>query len=126
MIGSTDVIGNATTIGSLPIDPAAEPSKGQQAPVSSQQEVEFYRQSQAEFELENNRQNLGWLGGIFGGKESAPTNIVGLAVGVALFGLLVSAFCAPTQSMADLQKYLGGIITTGIGFLAGTATSSKK
>jgi hypothetical protein len=73
-MGEADLSGE---IGTAVITPEAEPNSPAPAQVSAKQEADFYTDAKRQYDLENNRQNLGTLGGFFGANSSAPTNIAG-------------------------------------------------
>jgi hypothetical protein len=113
-------------IGSASIDPSAEPQRSKAAAVSGQQEAEFFNKGKTEFELENNRQNLGSVGSFFGTNSAAPINIAGFVVAISLIGfLIVTFFFADAKGTPDSQKLLIGLISSGMAFIFG-ASSTKK
>lgn len=114
----------STGIGAVSIDPGAEPNAHQPAVVSAQQETEFFRESGAQFQLQHNRQNLGFLGKFFGSSASAPTNIAGIVVIVALLILGASLFVGGDAEITEARKLLFGLITSALAFIFGAA--SKK
>lgn len=111
-------------IGSLPIDPGAEPLQKVPAVVTGQEETEFYKQAGAQERLRHNEQNLGYLGKFFGSNSSAPTNIAGLVVICSLIILVISLFFTGNSEMAEARKWLIGLITSALSFIFGAA--SKK
>lgn len=108
----------------LRIDPDAESSSSVVSQVSAKQENAFFALGAAEYQLEQNRLNLGWLGKFFGANSEAPTNIAGFVAVVGLVVLLGSMFFQPSDEMSDLRKTLAGLISTALAFIFGAA--SKK
>ena len=114
-------------IGSLPIDPGAEPLQNLPAVVSGQEETDFYRLSGAQERLRHNEQNLGMLGKLFGSNgsnASASTNIAGLVICASFVFLGVSWLVPNTPELVDIRKLLIGLISTALAFIFGAA--SKK
>ena len=109
-------------IGSLPIDPGAEPTQNLPATVSAQDETDFYKQAGIHERLRHNEQNLGFLGKFFGSNASAPTNIAGLVVICSLIILVISLFFTGNTEMAEARKWLIGLITSALSFIFGAAS----
>ncbi len=89
--------------------------------VAARQEAESYRVEALKHDLEQNLQNLGWLGKFFGANAVAPTNIAGLVIVVSLVGYLVTLFFSGPE-IADARQTLAGIILTVLGYILGSFT----
>lgn len=111
-------------IGSLPIDPGAEPLQNLPAVVTGQDETEFYKRSGVQERLLHNEQNLGYLGKFFGSSSSAPTNIAGLVAICSMVLIVVSFLMPSTPDLVDARKWFFALITSALGFIFGAA--SKK
>lgn len=111
-------------IGSVLIDPGAEPHAQGPGTVSAQQEVDFYKQAAAQHQLLHNQQTLGYLGKFFGASSAAPTNIAGLVAICSLIVLVVSVFVPSNPELTEARKWLIGLITSALSFIFGAA--SKK
>jgi hypothetical protein len=93
-------------------------------------EQDAYRVSedvpQRYYNIEQMRMALeaGWLGGIFGSKERAPTNIAGFFVGILTVTIIIFGFIfVPTHiSAMDFLNYLAPLITLVLGYLFGKST----
>ncbi|MEY8689707.1 MAG: hypothetical protein AB9M53_07505 [Leptothrix sp. (in: b-proteobacteria)] len=112
-------------IGTLPIDPGAEPLQQLPATVSGQDETEFFRRAGAQERLLHNEQNLGLLGKFFGSNGSnapASTNIAGLVVCASFIFLGASWFVPSTPELVELRKLLIGLISTALAFIFGAAS----
>jgi hypothetical protein len=114
---------DAAGIGSAPIDPQAESVSRLPATVSPQQERDFYKDSGSEFKLQQNWQELGFLGKFFGASSSAPTNIAGF-VAVACLTALIGSLFTSGADIVEARKLLIGLITSALAFIFGAA--SKK
>lgn len=112
------------SLDTLRIDPEAESRSSVVSPVSAKQENAFFERGAAEYQLAQNRLNLGWLGKFFGANSEAPTNIAGFVAVIALAVLVGSMFCQPSDEISDLRKALLGLISTALAFIFGAA--SKK
>jgi len=70
--------------------------------------------------LEQKKMGLGYLGSIFGDKESAPTNIIGLWGFLFTVGFIVAMFviawCSPSI-LIDFIKTVASIIGIPVGLL---------
>ncbi len=111
-------------IGTVLIDPGAEPNTQLPATVSAQQEVEFYKQTAAQYQLLHDQQTLGYLGKFFGASSAAPTNIAGLVALCSFLVVVVSVFLPANPELTETRKWMIGLITTALGFIFGAA--SKK
>jgi hypothetical protein len=72
--------------------------------------------------LESKRMDLdsGWLGKLFGGSTTAPTNIAGLSLMLLLIaGVALLFFNSATMTAADYWKIITPIITLVLGYLFG-------
>jgi hypothetical protein len=77
--------------------------------------------------LRRNAQDLGVLGGIFGSKGNAPTNIAGATV-IMLFLVLAVVVIAPLDSHVDrndLIKALLAAIASSLAYLFGAASARR-
>lgn len=116
---------STSSIGSAAIVPDAEPKNATGASsVSATQEEAFFNRGKANHELLVAQANLGVLGRFFG-RDHGLVYIVGIIVLIALIGLIVTIFCPSTPTLADGQKILAGIVTTGLGFFAGSAVKKS-
>jgi prophage regulatory protein len=105
-------------------DPANETFGKQRAAGSAQHETDFSAERRARFSPGQVRQNLGFLGKLFGSGSSAPTNIAGLVALGSLALIAASFVVAPTPEIVDARKWLSALITSALGFIFGSA--SKK
>ena len=97
-------------IANVTIDPDAE-SRGASSTTASQQEAKFFEDSAAQYQLQHNQQNLGWLGKFCGSKSSAPTNaacfvIAGSFVLIALSIPMVDA--AEAEGIREMMVAFAG------------------
>ncbi len=108
-------------IANVPIDPGAEPSDGPVPGISGQKEDALFAASAKRHELDLLKQEMGWLGKIFGGGASAPTNIGGFAL-LAAFLFVGVSFCFPgSPELNDARKWAYTIATGALGYLFGSA-----
>jgi hypothetical protein len=94
---------------------------GEQGPYRVTEDV-----PQRYYDIEHTRMSLeaGWLGGIFGSKERAPTNIAGFFVAILTLTIIVFGFVfVPSHiSAMDFLNYLVPLITLVLGYLFGKST----
>lgn len=89
----------------------------------SEQEALMYQQQNV-FALQENSQNLGWLGKAFGSAQHAPTNIAGLTVMFGFAGLLLIVICPIDKAIAQsLRELFGGLMLAALGYLFGAKKS---
>lgn len=111
-------------IGDLLIDPGAEPAQGHPPKVTGRQENDFYTRAGREYGLQENAQNLGTLGRLFGAPAFAPTNIAGIiALAMGVFFIL-SFFAPQNPDIVEGRKLALGMLSSALAFIFGAA--SKK
>lgn len=109
-------------IGSLFIDPTAEPASSQ-VNGSGNDENAFFANGKEHFHLYHNQQNLGWLGKFWGSTTSAaPTNIAGFVIGISALLIVGSFFLTQSAELNEARKWLYGLTTSALGFVFGSAT----
>lgn len=113
---------NSVGVGTLVIDPAAEPGAASTSNYSAQREAEFYSDAGRQYQLLHNQQNLGYLGKLFGSNSSAPTNIAGFVILCSLVILLISLFVTGNAELVESRKWLIGLITSALSFVFGAAS----
>ncbi|NWE72682.1 hypothetical protein HX857_28640 [Pseudomonas gingeri] len=110
------------SLGSLPIDPAAEAA----TPAlngSGNDENAFFATGQQHFRLQHNQQNLGWLGKSWGATDrAAPTNIAGFVIAISALLIVGSFFMQESPELNEARKWLYGLTTSALGFVFGSAT----
>lgn len=109
-------------IGEIVIDPDAELIANGNANQAAQQEEEFYAKSGVQFRLQQNQQNLGWLGGFFGANITAPTNIAGFVILVSMAMMFATFFFTNNSELSDTRKWLQTVVMTAFGFIIGAST----
>lgn len=112
-------------IGTATISPRAEPRSDAQAAVSGLQEDQFFSKARQEYLLEQNKQNMGWLGKFFGCGASAASNIAGL---IAILSLLafVGTLLMPAPPPEGVRTLLIGLASTALGYLFGSSVRPGK
>ena len=113
--------GSTEQIGTVTIDPRAEPTTNTPPSVSGQQEDAFYAATKLKYDLEVNKQHLGWLGQFFGSLHVAPVYIAGVVAVVSTILLAVTFFLS-THDVSEGRKILVGLISTSLAFLFGAST----
>lgn len=69
---------------------------------------------------------MGYIGGIFGSREHAPTNIGGIIVIMSIVCLILVPLLPIESSIrADLLKIFGGLVFAALGYIFG-AVSAKS
>lgn len=109
-------------LGSLHIDPMAEPTTSQ-ITGSGSDENAFFANGKEHFQLQHNQQNLGWLGKFWGATNTAaPTNIAGFVIGISALLIVASFAIEQTAELSEARKWLYGLTTSALGFVFGSAT----
>lgn len=79
---------------------------------------------EAEYNILEQRQNLGWLGRLFGANTAAPTNIAGLVILLCFLFFGASLILPSEPELAEARKLAFAIISSGMAYIFGAA--SKK
>lgn len=119
---SEDIPKGPIKVGTLQIDPNAEPA-ATAISGSGSDENAFFENGKAHFHLQHNQQNLGWLGKFWGATNTAaPTNIAGFVIGVSALLIVASFAIDQTPELSEARKWLYGLTTSALGFVFGSAT----
>jgi len=111
-------------IGKAVINPEAEPIPPN-APtnITAQDEAGFYSRSKREYELEQNRQNLGTLGAFFGANPSTPTHIAGFVALISL-ALLAATFLSSANEIREIRTSLIALASSAVAYIFGANSKS--
>lgn len=115
---SGDII---SSIGSLPINPKAEPRDTAPTSVSAQNEERMFARGKLEHEheLRMAKHKSGWFGQVFGSSSEAPTNIAGFLVICCVVVIVFCIFADDSDAVDEIRKWALGLITLIVGYLFG-------
>ncbi|WP_367082587.1 hypothetical protein ABV589_16655 [Pseudomonas sp. HOU2] len=121
-MNSDEATPDTRKLGSLQIDPNAEPAS-RQTTGSGNDENAFFANGKEHFQLQHNQQNLGWLGKFWGATNTAaPTNIAGFVIGISALLIVGSFGITESPELSEARKWLYGLTTSALGFVFGSAT----
>ncbi len=84
-----------------------------------------------ENDLKKHKQELGWLGGIFGARDTAPifiTFLLFILIVICLLAMAIGPWLpgSSSVSLADYEKIFSGIVIALITFLGGYLSGGNK